>query len=171
MVFRIEPFPLPLEGGGRVGVRGCLNKNLTSFARALRSNQTEAEKLLWKRLRGKQVRGFKFRRQQQIGNYIVDFMCSPLNLVIELDGSQHIESCTDGVREHWLNEQGYHVLRFYNTDVLKNLEGVLTIIDTHCMSHPPLTPPIEGGETKTALIHSISDQNKLEKTCGTTPSD
>jgi len=97
-----------------------------SFARELRRRQTEAEKALWMRLRNKQLEGVKFRRQQPIGPYITDFTSFERKLVIEVDGGQHNEGKErDEERMKWLMERGYRLLRFWNNDVLMNLEGVL----------------------------------------------
>ncbi|MCL5668621.1 MAG: endonuclease domain-containing protein [Gammaproteobacteria bacterium] len=95
-------------------------------AKALRSNQTEAEQRLWCYLRAHRFMGLKFKRQKPIGRYIVDFVCLEQRLIIELDGGQHIEqSARDQRRDAWLRSQGYTVLRFWNNDVMQELEGVL----------------------------------------------
>jgi very-short-patch-repair endonuclease len=95
----------------------------------LRQNQTEAEAKLWSRLRAHRMAGVQFRRQHAIGNYIVDF-CSPRRkLVIELDGSQHLDQAEyDSERTKFLEAKGYRVLRFWNNDVMKNIDKVLTCI-------------------------------------------
>jgi very-short-patch-repair endonuclease len=99
-------------------------------ARKLRRRSTEAEKALWRRLRNRQLDGFKFRRQQIIGAYIVDFVSLEDKFVIEVDGGQHAwEKDKDRERDGWLQEQGFRVLRFWNNDVLENLEGVLERIE------------------------------------------
>jgi heme b synthase len=106
-----------------------INPHLKQSARNLRSNQTDAEKLLWKYLRSKQLANIKFRRQQPIGNYIVDFVTFDKRLIIELDGGQHAEDKDkDQQRDKWLAGQGFQVLRFWNNDVLGNIEGVLESI-------------------------------------------
>ena len=95
-------------------------------ARALRKNQTEAEKRLWRRLRDKQVEGFRFRRQVPIGPYIVDFVCPSEKLLIEVDGGQHAENEEyDAARTALLENAGYRVLRFWNNEIFENLDGVL----------------------------------------------
>lgn len=76
-------------------------------------------------MRSKQLRKLKFRRQQPIGRYIVDFVCFEQLIVIEVDGGQHAENNKDKTRDKWLNDQGFKVLRFWNNDVLENIEGVL----------------------------------------------
>ncbi|HLY57720.1 MAG TPA: endonuclease domain-containing protein [Stellaceae bacterium] len=99
------------------------------FVRQLRANQTDAEAKLWQHLRRKGIAGLRFRRQFPLGPYIVDFVCLGKWLVIELDGGQHAERVNADVRRtEWLNEQGFEVVRFWNNDVLSNIEGVLTII-------------------------------------------
>ena len=113
------------------------------LARQLRRNQTDAERLLWSRLRALQLEGIKFRRQHPIGNYIVDFVTLEEMLIIELDGGQHYESATreyDEQRSTWFNEQGYSVIRFRDNEVLTNIEGVLTVIIEHVHPHSCLSP-------------------------------
>ncbi|MFO7667928.1 MAG: endonuclease domain-containing protein [Desulfobacterales bacterium] len=126
-----------------------MNTNITSLARKLRKRSTDTEKLLWRYLRAKQLEGFKFKRQQPIGNYIVDFVCFEKCIVIEIDGGQHaVEKKKDKERDDWLKKQGLKVLRFWSNEVLINTKGVLEVIRKHCLSHPPLTPPIKGGEER-----------------------
>jgi very-short-patch-repair endonuclease len=109
------------------------------MARCLRKRPTEAERFLWSRLRMKQLEGLKFRRQEPIKNYIVDFICYENKLVIEVDGGQHAEKKEDDKkRDNWLNLQGFRVLRFWNNEVLGNIEGVLEVIREDCLRHPPL---------------------------------
>lgn len=104
-----------------------------AFARQLRKNMTDAERHLWQRLRSKQLHGIKFRRQQSIGEYIVDFVSFKQRLVIELDGGQHaLQEDYDAVRSAFLQKQGYRVLRFWNHDVLQQTEAVLESILLHC---------------------------------------
>ena len=106
-----------------------MSNNITSIAKALRKRLTDTERLLWRHLRAKQLEGLKFRRQEPIGRYIVDFVCHEKRIVIEVDGGQHtIEKNKDAERDKWLNEQGYKVLRFWNNEVLTNIEGVLQTI-------------------------------------------
>ncbi|MGD0144739.1 MAG: endonuclease domain-containing protein [Rhizomicrobium sp.] len=100
-------------------------------AKLLRANQTEAELRLWYLVRNKRLAGVRFRRQQPIGPYFVDFFCASGRLVVELDGSQHADgeqAKHDEVRSKWLSERGYRVLRFWNVDVLKNPESVIDAI-------------------------------------------
>lgn len=105
----------------RVGVR-------VQNARALRRNATDAEQRLWLHLRARQLAGCKFRRQYPLGAYVLDFVCLELKLVIELDGGQHGQSQAllyDQTRTQWLQAQGFHVLRFWNHDVLQQTSEVL----------------------------------------------
>jgi len=102
---------------------------LVNFARNLRKNQTDAENLIWRHLRRKQVEGLRFKRQQPIGKYIVDFVFLEKRLILEIDGGQHdIEKEKDEQRTNWLMSEGYRVLRFWNNEVLTNIEGVLETI-------------------------------------------
>jgi len=99
-----------------------------AFARHLRRRQTDFERKLWYALRNRQLAKFKFRRQQPIGPYIADFFCSEVGLIIELDGSQHGEPENrrrDEKRTEFLESRGYKVLRFWNHDLIENMEGVL----------------------------------------------
>lgn len=101
---------------------------MTGAARELRARQTEAEKILWFKLRDKQFNGIKFRRQEPIGNYIVDFVSFEKKLILEIDGNPHKEISTktyDNQRTLWLQEEGFRVLRFWNSDILNNVETVL----------------------------------------------
>jgi len=98
-------------------------------ARELRKNMTYAETKLWKHLRRKNVKASRFRRQHPIGDYIVDFICVEKNLVIEVDGGQHSDSENyDAERTRFLNKKGYKVLRFWNNEVLNEIDVVLSII-------------------------------------------
>jgi very-short-patch-repair endonuclease len=97
-------------------------------ARALRQNQTDAEALLWSKLRDRQILNLKFRRQRPIGSYFADFACLEIGLVIELDGGQHAEgaaSSYDAKRESDMAALGFQTLRFWNNDVLTQIDGVL----------------------------------------------
>ncbi|MBI4090767.1 MAG: endonuclease domain-containing protein [Candidatus Komeilibacteria bacterium] len=99
--------------------------------RSLRRDQTEAERLLWSRLKRKQLGGLKFYRQFSVGHYILDFYCFNAKLAIELDGSQHLEPSTkryDDARTEYLESLGVTVLRFWNNEVMTNMNGVLETI-------------------------------------------
>ncbi|MEO5574516.1 MAG: endonuclease domain-containing protein [Gammaproteobacteria bacterium] len=124
-------------------------------ARTLRSNPTDAEKLLWKHLRLRQLHGYKFRRQFPLGSYIVDFVCLEARLVIEVDGGQHIEqSMQDERRTEWLRQQGFTVLRFWNNQVLQETEAVKVVIsEALCLllaPHP--SPPPSRGRVRTPSL-------------------
>lgn len=88
---------------------------------------TDAERLLWNRVRANQL-GIKFRRQQPLENYVVDFVCFENKLIIELDGGQHFDSERDAKRDDFLKANGYRILRFWNNEVLRDIEGVLMVI-------------------------------------------
>ncbi|MDO8578933.1 MAG: endonuclease domain-containing protein [Dehalococcoidales bacterium] len=116
----------------------------TKFAKGLRHKQTEAERVLWKHLRNAQLNGAKFRRQEPIGNYIVDFVAFKDKLIIEIDGGQHNTwpvIAQDNLRSEWLQKEGFRVLRFWNNDVLQNTDGVLSVI-INALKQSPL--PIVG---------------------------
>jgi len=107
------------------------NANLKSRARQLRQNLTDSESALWTRLRGKQLAGVQFYRQKPIGDYIVDFYAPKAKLVIEIDGSQHLEAHhaeKDGERDEYLCRLGLKVLRFNSREVLKETEAVVEVI-------------------------------------------
>ena len=106
------------------------DRKLIRIARKLRGNQPDAETVLWNRIRNRQIDGYKFVRQEPIAGYICDFVCRESLLIIEVDGGQHNESTSDAIRDRRLAEDGYRVLRFWNNDVLGNLEGVLATIQT-----------------------------------------
>ena len=105
--------------------------NMQENARSLRKNQTEAEALLWSKLRSRQLSGCKFRRQHPIGHYILDFYCAEAHLAIEIDGGQHAENdfCKkDALRTAYLEGKGIRVIRFWNDNVLEHLEEVVSEI-------------------------------------------
>jgi very-short-patch-repair endonuclease len=100
----------------------------TGRARRLRRDTTDAERKLWNRLRARSIDGYKFVRQEPTGPFIVDFVCRERRLVVEVDGGQHATDPRDPVRERWLVDHNYRVLRFWNNDVLANIDGVLEVI-------------------------------------------
>lgn len=111
-------------------------KQLVNLAKNLRRRQTDAENLIWRHLRAKQLEGCKFRRQEPIGNYIVDFVCFEKKIIIEVDGGQHaIESREDKERDSLLKNDGFLILRFWNNEVLQNIEGVLEVIRNNCLNN------------------------------------
>jgi lysyl-tRNA synthetase class 2 len=115
----------------------------TNLARRLRRNQTEAEKRLWFHLRGRRLGGWKFKRQCPVDWFIVDFICADAHLIVELDGGQHaVRAETDARRTEILESLGYLVLRYWNSDVMANTDGVVEDIATMLESHGlELAPP------------------------------
>ena len=107
------------------------NKNLKPLARKLRKQGTKGEAILWKNvLRARQMKGYQFNRQFPIGNFIVDFICRKLNLIIEIDGSSHIgKSVEDFDRQKYLENLGYTFLRFSETMVIYRIDDVVAEID------------------------------------------
>jgi very-short-patch-repair endonuclease len=104
------------------------NKQLKTLSQHLRKNMTDAENIIWLKLRGKQLKGYQFYRQKIIGKYIVDFYCPKANLVIELDGGQHYSETgqvKDRVRDDVLRTMGMKVLRFSDREVFENIVGVM----------------------------------------------
>jgi very-short-patch-repair endonuclease len=104
---------------------------LMERARELRRNSNEAERRLWWKLRGHQLSGFKFRRQHPVGPYIADFVCLPARLVIEVDGETHgsdQREAMDARRTDEIERAGYRVIRFWNDEIMTNMEGVLETI-------------------------------------------
>ena len=97
------------------------------YAKRLRRDSTDAERVLWQRLRSRQIAGHKFRRQATVGPYIVDFLCIEAKLIVEADGGQHTSE-RDAARTAWLESRGLRVERFWNNDILQNIDGVLQAI-------------------------------------------
>jgi very-short-patch-repair endonuclease len=119
-------------------IRVFNRKYLKSKRKHLRNNSTEAEILLWTYLKGKQLNGRKFRRQQSIGNYIVDFYCPTEKLAIELDGDFHFDEVVkkyDEKRTEFINKFSIKLIRFENQEVLYNLETVLKSIEKEFKNH------------------------------------
>src|SRR5262249_3526781 len=124
--------------------------NNTTTARRLRQHQTDAEGILWFRLRGRRLAGWKFKRQVPIDRFIVDFVCADAKVIVELDGSQHaVRTRQDEERTKTLEAMGYLALRFWNNDVMSNPDGVLEEIlnpPNQQPPDPPHPPPLPGGE-------------------------
>ncbi len=118
----------------------------TDVARVLRQRSTDAERIMWRLLRDRQLDGVKFRRQVPIGPFIADFASIEQQLVIELDGGQHAESLSDAKRDDFLAARGWRVVRFWNMDILKNREGVLESIQAAITPHPDPLPQAGEGE-------------------------
>ena len=131
-----------------------LDRLRRATARRLRSNATEAEQRLWRALRRVPVYGSHFRRQVPIGRYVADFACLKAKLVIELDGGQHGRdgiAARDEIRSRWFESEGYRVIRFWNAELLENLDGVLDPIyaalygSLRSEASPLTTPPRRAG--------------------------
>jgi very-short-patch-repair endonuclease len=119
-----------------------------ALRRRLRNDMPPAELRLWSRLRGKQLLGRKFRRQFSVGPYCLDFFCPELKLAIELDGDSHFTNAAnqrDGARQEWVESFGIRFVRFTNTDIYENLDGVLEVIAAAIADTPPQSPLGKGG--------------------------
>jgi len=114
----------PARGEGKSSVPAGTHQR----ARALRARMTDAERKLWFALRDRRFAGFKFRRQVPIDRFIADSVCFEARLIIEVDGGQHAGSLQDRWRDRWFAANGFRVVRFWNNEVLSNLEGVLTVL-------------------------------------------
>jgi very-short-patch-repair endonuclease len=125
---------------------------------------TEAERKLWQRLRGLETVGSHFRRQATIGPYFGDFACHAKRLVIELDGGQHGEDAHlthDARRDAYMKANGYRVLRFWNNDVMQNMEGVLEVIAAALSAPSPPTP--DPSPPLAPLVGRGERQRRVEK--------
>ena len=110
-----------------------------TLARSLRRNMTEAEAVLWSKLRDRQIEGVKFRRQVEIGPFIADFVCLERRLVVEVDGGQHADASEkDAARTAVIAEHGFEVVRFWNSEVLGNTSGVIDAIATALRERSPV---------------------------------
>jgi very-short-patch-repair endonuclease len=146
------------------------------FARTMRAKPTDAEHRLWQHLRAARLPNFKFRRQQPLGNFIVDFVCLEARLIVELDGGQHNGSASDVKRDEWLASQGFVVLRFWNNEVFENLEGVVERILVQLQQpHPspqPLSRKGRGARRRTAItVPSIEASDDSEACFASHPLD
>ncbi len=101
---------------------------MSEFARQLRRNATEAERAVWAMLRAGRLDGLKFKRQMQLGPYIVDFVCFDEKLIVEVDGSQHAESEGDVKRDAYFAAAGYRTVRVWNRDAMTNRDGLAKAI-------------------------------------------
>ena len=159
--------PLQGEGWGEDGVDspltmlGQTNQHIrhAELQRKLRKTATPAEQKLWMHLRAKRLQGFKFRRQHPFGDYILDFVCMEHRLIVEVDGSQHLDSVVDPIRDATLEAAGFRIVRFWNHDVLERTNLVLTVVLSELTGqlekqhHPLPSPPLEGeGERSTAPL-------------------
>jgi very-short-patch-repair endonuclease len=118
-----------------------MKERLLKFAKGMRHQPTNAETLIWTALRGARLQGFKFKRQQPIGTYIVDFVCFENSLIIEIDGGQHGDEVSkDRERSNWLRRQGFRVLRFWNNEVMERKDDVLESIIRALREYPSPQP-------------------------------
>jgi very-short-patch-repair endonuclease len=122
---------------------GQTSKAAKRFSTSLRKQPTDAERLLWQRIRGEQL-GVRFRRQHPFLNYVLDFVCLERKLVIEVDGGQHAESFSDEKRDGDLRAVGFRILRFWNNEVLAQTDAVLEKIVSELTPSPPPPPPLKG---------------------------
>ena len=115
--------------------------------RSLRRDQTDGERILWQHLRDRRLLGYKFRRQHRIGRFYPDFVCLQARLIIELDGSQHLErQAYDEARTRCLQQYGYRVIRLWNDDVLLRIDDALAAIAAALAApHPPFGHPLPAG--------------------------
>ncbi|MGC4030827.1 MAG: 16S rRNA (guanine(527)-N(7))-methyltransferase RsmG [Tepidisphaeraceae bacterium] len=160
----VGEYPPPLEGGGRGrGPRSTPTPRMIRIAKKLRREMTGPEKNVWAQLRNKRA-DLKFRRQQPIGSYVVDFFCSDAKLIVEIDGLSHeFATEADTQRQAWLEQQGYRVVRFTNDDAVRDVEAVVQTILNACADDgrtgaedrggplPPPPPSRGGGENTTPI--------------------
>ena len=120
------------------------DRTQTARSRELRNNPTDAEQSLWYHLRSRQLAGARFNRQVPIGPFIGDFVSRSAKLVVELDGGQHsLAADYDAKRTTFLEQRGYRVIRFWNADVLEDVEGVLRVIEEALKDRPSPNPSRE----------------------------
>ena len=127
----IKYYRFPFVKGDREGFVHPYNPKLKKVSQELRSNMTEPERLLWSKLRMKQLKGLMFSRQKPIGEYIADFYCHKANLVIELDGGGHFSKDSieyDRIRDEFMESLGISVLRFSNSEVMTKIDRVVDVI-------------------------------------------
>ncbi len=131
LTLRARSAPSPARGEGKhaaPALKPSLDKKMMVRARALRSRMSNAERKMWFALRDRRFARSKFRRQAPIGPFIADFVCFDARLVVEIDGGQHAGSLRDQYRDRWFAANRFRVLRFWNNEVLSNLEGVVTVL-------------------------------------------
>ena len=164
---KITPHPKPLPQGARKTAVHFYTRQALAYSKELRQKMTNAEMILWYYLKDRQLNNLKFRRQEAIGKYIVDFVCYEKKLVVEIDGGQHndiagIES--DKVRQKFLEDNGFKVLRFWNNEIYENIEGVISKI----LSETDYSPLVGESESlipvrgKTILLHGVTASGKTE---------
>jgi very-short-patch-repair endonuclease len=138
------------------GLRHRTPPRSTTRAREMRATATEAERKLWSILRGSQINGFKFRRQVPVGRYIADFACPARKLIIEVDGGQHTVEA-DADRTAFLEAEGYRVLRFWNNEVLRNIDGTWRVI-ADALS--PQTTPTRAAASAASLASPLQGEEE-----------
>jgi very-short-patch-repair endonuclease len=130
------------EGLGEGLLDKAYDREPTRRSRELRNNATPAERKLWQHLRSRQLSATRFNRQVPIGPFICDFAARTAKVIIELDGGQHAgRAAEDERRTRFLVSRSYRVLRFWNNDVLENVEGVLRVIEEALRDMPSPNPP------------------------------
>ena len=124
-------------------MKGQTNRSIIDrqLPRKLRNTMTDAEIRLWQRMRSRQIAGCKFRRQHPFLDYVLDFVCLERRLVVEVDGGQHLESERDHVRDGRLQEAGFDVLRFWNNQVLQEMDAVVEVIWAALQEDTPTPSP------------------------------
>lgn len=167
-----SPHPSPARGEG-VRARHFYTEKTLAYSKDLRKNMTDAEQTLWFYLRNNQLAGYKFRRQEAIDNYIGDFVCYKKKLIIELDGGQHNDEQNieqDKIRQNYLEQQGFKILRFWNDNIFNNIEGVLDTILKNLEPSPLAGEGRVRGSTETTqqttppviLLHGVTASGKTE---------
>ncbi len=136
-------------------------RSLTFRARNLRADSTDAERLLWRRLRAHRLNGFKFKRQQPIGRFIVDFVRLQAKLIVEVDGGQHT-AADDHARDAALVPCGFRVLRFWNNEVLTNIDGVVQRISDSLPPSPPPSP-IKGEGVRPRICRETAPASAIDE--------
>jgi tRNA pseudouridine(55) synthase len=161
-----------LDGGASVKrpyISLAQEEKIQDRAQGLRSNATDVEKQLWRFLRAEQLGGFKFRRQHPVDHYIVDFVCLKKRLIVELDGGQHADAIAqDKKRSAYFESQGFKVIRFWNHEVMENIDGVLQVIlvELGASFHTPLPNPPRKGEGTTEPIAPVDATGEASPPAG-----
>lgn len=163
-----SPQPSPARGEGAVA-RHFYHEQSLNYSKELRKQMTDEENILWYYLRNKQLAGYKFRRQEAIDKYIVDFVCYEKKIIIELDGGQHNEDSNikkDKFRQQYFENQGFRILRFWNNEISENIEGVLNKILNVTNSSPLAGEGRVRGQNQkspeTILLHGVTASGKTE---------
>ena len=141
-------------------MKGQANRTMMKrhIPQTLRNTMTDSESRLWQRLRGRQLAGYKFRRQHPFLDYVLDFVCLERLLIVEVDGGQHLESERDKIRDKRLKEAGFQILRFWNNEVLEDIDAVVEAIWMALQPHPHPGPPLEGEGVQTHFLEGEGAQ-------------